>query len=101
MIYWERRKKKLLTIKDYSYENVKTIIIKIYDEYIEKAKKNCPLELDIWFKESCFISYCHGIYHKNIQINNFLDLIKNYFILDKVNKLCSNYRDKDLFEDIQ
>ena len=96
----KEEKNQLLTNKDYSYENIKKIILNIYNDYIKKGKENCPSQIDICFKERCFISYCH-FNKKIIQKNNFLDLIKNYFILDKEKELYSNYRDKNLFEDIQ
>ena len=97
----KEEKNQLLNIEDYSYENLKKIILKIYDEYIENSKKDCPSQIDICFKERCFIAFCHGISEKIITKNNFFELIRIYFILDKGNEVFSDYRDKELFKTIK
>lgn len=96
----KEEKNELLKI-DYSYESFKNFILKIYNNYIEKAKRNTPPFIHGFFKEKCFIVYCHLIGNTNIKENNFFKLIRDYFILEKYKNYFAKYRNESLFENIK
>ena len=93
-------KKELLTV-DYTYENCKILVQKLYNEIIDESKKYLPNEAYICLDEKCFIYYCQTYKNTKIKKNNFVELIRDYFILDKAKKTLSNYRDQQLFDEVR
>ena len=93
-------KKELLTF-DYTYENFKMLTIKMYNEFIEDAKKDLPKNLYICLDEKGFIAYCQIIAKTKIKKNNFIRLIRDYFILDGEGNSFSTLRNQQLFGEIR
>jgi len=91
-------KKELLTF-DYTYENCKNFVQKLYNEIINESKKYLPNEAYICLEEKGFIYYCQIYKKTKIKKNNFVEFIRDYFILDKAKKTLSNYRDQQLFDE--
>ena len=77
------------------------MVLDIYDEYINTMKKIWPIELEICYEEGGFISYCH-LYRKfEIQKDNFMYIIRDYFLLKKGEFIYGPYRDNNLFDKIR
>ena len=94
-------KEELLTM-DLSYKNCKIMFSNIFDKYIEKMESLWPDEIKICYKERGFISYCHN--REKIRIkkdNNFLMLIRDYFLLDQGKIYYEKCRDNNLFNEIK
>ena len=98
------KEKEILLNMDLSYENCKKFFLNILDEYINKMKEIWPKDLEIYYQEKGFIAYCHSLIHAIIKKdiknnpNNFLRLIRDYFLLDYGKILIGDYRDNNLFD---
>ena len=53
------------------------------------------------FRWKCFIVYCQTYEKTKIKNNNFIKLIRDYFILDKAKKTLSNLRNQQLFDEVR
>lgn len=84
---------------DLTYDNCKNFVINNFNKYICKAKKECPNEIYECFDEQGFVAYCQLSGNK-INKNNFLSLIKEYFILDSMD-IYIPYRDNEKFKKIR
>ena len=84
-----------------TYDSFKKMVLNIYDEYINTMKKMWPNELEICYKERGFIAYCHYHRHLEIQKDNFMYIIRDYFLLKKEESIYGYYRDNDLFDTIR
>ena len=93
-------KKELLTF-DYTYENCKNFVQKLYNEIIDESKKYLPIEAYICLEEKGFIYYSQIYKKTKIKKNNFVEFIRDYFILDKAKKRLSYYRDQQLFDEVR
>jgi uncharacterized short protein YbdD (DUF466 family) len=96
----EEVQKKLLSL-ELTYDSFKKMVLNIYDEYINTMKKMWPNELEICYKERGFIAYCHYHRHLEIQKDNFMYIIRDYFLLKKEESIYGYYRDNDLFDAIR
>jgi len=97
-----KEEKEELFILNYTYEECKKAIAKIYDNFIFNSKKNLPPQVYICFDEKCFIAYCQTICETAVvNKKNFLKLIRNYFILDEEKETYEEYRNQQLFKQIQ
>ena len=96
----EEIKQELLNL-DYTYENCKIMANKMFNEFIEDAKKTLPDETYICLDEKYFIVFCEICKNTKINKNNFIKLIRDYFILDKAGEVYSKYRDQQLFGQIR
>ena len=98
------KEKEILLNMDLTYENCKKMFLNILDEYTNKMKEIWPKDLEIYYEEKGFISYCHcyieAIIKEDIKNNenNFLRLIRDYFLLDYGEIFVGDYRDNDLFD---
>lgn len=97
----KEKKNEILNI-DYSYESCKKYVLNIYQEYIRESKKNVPKEIEICFKDMCFVRYCH-INEIKFKTNssNFISILKSYFLLDEYKGTYFEYRDNKIFEEIK
>ena len=96
----EEVQKKLLSL-ELTYDSFKKMVLNIYDEYINTMKKMWPIELEICYEERGFISYCHFYRKLEIQKDNFMYIIRDYFLLKKGESLYGYFRDNDLFDTIR
>ena len=98
------KEKELLLNMDLSYDNCKKMFLNILDEYINKMKEIWPKDLEIYYQEKGFIAYCHCLEEATIKKdiknnhNNFLRLIRDYFLLDYGKSFIGYYRDNNLFD---
>ena len=93
-------KKQILNMK-LTYDNCKKFALNHYDKYIEKAKDECPSEIYICFEEKIFITYCITYRKAEINKNNFLYFIRDYYILDKYKECYGDYRNNSIFNKIR
>ena len=73
----------------------------MFNEIIDDAKNYLPNETYICLDEKCFIVYCQTYEKTKIKNNNFIKLIRDYFILDKAKKTLSNLRNQQLFDEVR
>jgi len=87
----------------HTYENCKNYVLNIFNRYIENEKKEFPLQIWKCFNEKCFIAYIQSeqSWKAINKINILIELIKDYFILDKRNERFAKYRDNTLFNEIK
>lgn len=93
-------KQELLNL-DYTYENCKIMAKKMFNEFIEDAKKILPYETYICLNDKYFIVFCEVCRNTKITKSNFIKLIRDYFILDKAKNVYSTCRDPQLFGQIR
>ena len=98
-----KEEQKELLAMNLTYEECGKVVKKIYNNFLNKAKKyQNPVKVYLCFEEKCFIAYCQIFRNiAEIKPNNFLGLIRDYFILDKGKRGFEQYRDQDLFNIIQ
>ena len=92
-------KKEILNM-NFTFENIGNFATNYYNKFVEKAKRECPSEIYICFEDKAFITYCQNK-KSEIKNNNFLNFIKNYFILDDSRKFYGNFRNNEIFYKIR
>ena len=96
----DNEEKKQILSMNLTYENFCNFASDYYKKFVEKAKKECPLEIYECFEDKAFIIYCQST-KSQIKKSNFLSFIKNYFILDDLREFYENYRNNTIFEEIR
>ena len=85
---------------DLTFDSFKEYAKNYHLKYRENCIKIIP-EMDICFQDIFFIYFCQLYGKAKITINNMLNNIRDYFILEKCPEYYDNYRDKEVFKNIQ
>ena len=96
-----KKEKMELADMEFTFENWKKKSKILMDNFIEKSKKDCPKEIHICFDDICFPIYVQIFHHTNITTSNFLQFIRDYFLLNQYNTCFEGYRDETIFNNIR
>ena len=96
----ENQKEELFQSK-IDYDVIKNFAIKVFDKYIKDCKKILPKEIHICFEEIMFVRYAYMYGEKKININNFIHLIRDYFIIELNKEGFKRYRNENIYNDIR
>jgi len=83
------------------YDIFKNFGIKVLNKYIEDCKKLLPVEIHICFNDIMFVRYTHIESDSKITINNFIRLIRNYFILEICQSSFKDFRNEKIYNNIR
>lgn len=96
----DKNEKEQLYNMDFTFENFQNFVNEKYNRIIENAKKTCPSDIHMCFKDIYFITFCQTVDAREIKYNTFLYLIRDYFILN-YGKNFEEYRKNDVFDEIK
>ena len=96
-----KKEKMELADMEFTFENWEKKSKILMDNFIEKSKKDCPKEIHICFDDICFPIYVQIFHHTNITTSNFLQFIRDYFLLNQYNTCFEGYRDETIFNNIR
>lgn len=96
-----KEEKMELADMEFTFENWEKKSKILMDNFIEKSKKDCPKEIHICFDDICFPIYVQSFRRTNITTSNFLEFIRDYFLLNQYDTCFEGYRDETLFNNIR
>ena len=94
-----KQEKKEILEMEFTFENWKNKTITMSNNYIEKAKKICPLEIQFCLDDPIFIFYVQVDKHQEFKLNNFLSFIRDYYILEESKDILEKFYEPNKFNE--
>ena len=86
---------------DFTYENFKEKSPSIINNFIKRVKKEFPSSLSFCADDIYFIFHIQICYHESFSFKNFIDYIRDYYILDETIPNLQSYRDDKKYKEMQ
>ena len=86
---------------DFTYENFKEKSPSIINNFIKRVKKEFPSSLSSCADDIYFIFHIQFCYQESFSFKNFIEYIRDYYILDETIPNLQNYRDDKKYKEMQ
>ena len=96
----QKEKEEVIKI-DFTYDNWKNKSIELINSFIERIKKACPDIAQFCFEDIYFIFHIQICYEYEFKLSNLTIYIRDYFIFNNTIDTLKEYRDSELYNDIQ
>lgn len=98
---FNNKEKEEILDMDFTFENWKIKSLELLNNYIERSKNICPRIVWFCFDDIFFVMTIRINKNSEFKLNNFIDFIRDYYIMDDGDGLWDNYRDMENFYDMQ
>ena len=96
----QKEKEEVIKI-DFTYDNWKNKSIELINSFIQRIKDTCPDIVQFCFEDIYFIFHIQICYMHEFKLSNLTIYIRDYFILNNTIDPLKEYRDSELYNDIQ